>query len=66
MIPIGGNKPPMTTDTDQSPISIQASIGGSKKPPVTIATNRVIGGNKKPSVTVDIVRVTGIGITSHQ
>ena len=55
----GNNKPPMTTDTDQSPISIQTSIGGSKKPPVTIATNRVIGGSKKPPVTVDSNHVTG-------
>ena len=49
----------MTTDIDQSPMSIQTSIGDSKKPAATIATNRVIGGSKKPPVTVDTDRVTG-------
>ena len=49
----------MTTDTDQSLMSMQTSIDGSKKPPVTIATNLVIGGSKKPPVTVDTDPVTG-------
>ena len=53
------NKPLVAIDSDQSPMSMQTSIGGSKKPPVTIATNRVIGGSKKPPVTVDTDRVTG-------
>ena len=58
LTPIGGNnKPPVTTDTNQSPMSIQTSIGGG--PPATIATSRVIGGSKKPPVTVDTYRVTG-------
>ena len=48
----------MTIDTDQSPMSIQTSIGGSKKPSVITATNRVIGGSKKPPVTVDTNRMT--------
>ena len=34
------------------------SIGGSKKPSVTIATNRMIGGSNKPPVTVDTDHVT--------
>ena len=58
---VASNKPLVATDTDQSPLTIQTSIGGNKKPPVTIANNRVIGDSKKPPVTVDTDRVTGIG-----
>ena len=42
----------MTTEADQSLVTIQIPNDGSKKQSVTIAINCMISGSKKPPVTV--------------